>query len=198
VSSSHNAPDVLISADALAARVAELGRRISTDYAGKGEVLLIGVLRGAFIFLADLSRHLTVPCRVEFIALSRYEHGATAGAVRLVMDVRTDVAGRHVLVVEDIIDSGHTLAYLSAMLRARGAASVRTCVLTRKPGRLTADVSVDYVGFDIPERWVVGYGLDYDGRWRTLPYIGVVEPPVTPPASARSRTSGPRPWSSGA
>lgn len=171
-------PDVLITEAAIAARVAELGARVSADYAGHGEILLVGILRGAFIFLADLARELTVPCRVDFIALSRYEHGTTPGAVRLVMDLRTNVAGRHVLVVEDIVDSGRTLSYLCAMLQARGAASVRTCVLTRKPDRLTAAVGVDYVGFDIPDRWVVGYGLDYDGRWRTLPYIGVVDAPA--------------------
>lgn len=169
------APQILITEQAISARVEDLARRISQDYRGLGEVLLIGVLRGAFIFLADLARRLTVPCRVDFIALSRYEHGAAPGAVRLVMDLPTDVAGRHLLVVEDIVDSGHTLAYLQAMLRARGAASVKTCVLTRKLARHQADVAVDYLGFDIPDRWVVGYGLDYDGRWRTLPYIGIVE-----------------------
>jgi hypoxanthine phosphoribosyltransferase len=172
-------PEVLITAAAIAARVDELAGRISADCRGQGEILLVGVLRGAFIFLADLARRLTVPCRVDFIALSRYEHGATPGAVRLVMDLRTDVAGRHVLVVEDIVDSGDTLSYLCGMLQARGAASVRTCVLTRKPDRLTAAVGIDYVGFDIPDRWVVGYGLDYDGRWRTLPYIGTVDTPAT-------------------
>ena len=169
------APQTLITEQAITARVDELAHQISRDYEGSGEVLLVGVLRGAFIFLADLARQLTVPCRVDFIALSRYEKGAAPGAVRLVMDLRTDVAGRHVLVIEDIMDSGHTLAYLIAMLRARGAASVRTCVLTRKPERLEADVAVDYVGFDIPDCWVVGYGLDYDGRYRTLPYIGIVD-----------------------
>lgn len=170
------AHEVLIDERRIAARVDDLARRISRDYADAGEVLLVGVLRGAFIFLADLARRLTIPCRVEFIALSRYEHGSTPGAVRLVMDVRTDVAGRHVLVVEDIVDSGDTLAYLVAMLRARRAASVKTCVLTRKPERAKTDVAVDYLGFDIPDQWVIGYGLDYDGRYRTLPYIGVLDP----------------------
>ena len=156
----------------------ELARRISADHASVPELVLVGVLRGAFIFLADLSRRLTVPCRVDFIALSSYERGAAqSGAVRLVMDLRVDLAGKHVLVVEDIVDSGHTLAYLLETLRARHPASLRTCVLSRKPDRLEVDVTLDYVGFDLPDRWVVGYGLDLGDRWRTLPYIGVVDPP---------------------
>ena len=171
-------PPVLITESQLAARVDELARRISADYAEVDDLLLVGVLRGAFIFLADLSRRLTIPCRVDFIALSRYEHGSTpSGAVRLIMDVRVEIAGRHVLLVEDIVDSGVTLGYLRRTLEARGPASLRTCALTRKPDRLPPDVSIEYVGFDIPDRWVVGYGLDYDNRFRTLPYIGVLEPP---------------------
>ncbi|HXF94569.1 MAG TPA: hypoxanthine phosphoribosyltransferase [Gemmatimonadales bacterium] len=168
-------PEVLIPEAAIARRVDELARQISADYAAAGELLLVGVLRGAFIFLADLARRLTVPHRVDFIALSRYEQGASGGEVRLVMDLRAPVAGRHVLVVEDIVDRGRTLAYLVRILRARGPASLKTCALTRKPGRLEVDVTLDYVGFDIPDRWVVGYGLDYADRWRTLPYIGVVD-----------------------
>ena len=168
-------PPVLISEAAIGARVEELARRISRDYADAGELVLIGVLRGAFVFLADLSRRLTVPCRVDFVALSSYGDGSpSSGAVRLVMDLRVDVAGKHVLVVEDIVDSGHTLAYLVAMLQARHPASLKTCVLTRKAGRLETDVTLDYVGFDIPDRWVVGYGLDYNDRFRTLPYIGAL------------------------
>lgn len=169
-------PPLLISEAAIESRVADLARQISRDYAGVEELLLVGVLRGAFIFLADLSRRLTVPNRVDFVALSSYEQGSrSSGAVRLVLDLRVNVAGRHVLVVEDIVDSGHTLAYLTALLGARGPASLKTCVLTRKPDRLEVDVTLDYVGFDIPDRWVVGYGLDYRDRYRTLPYIGVIE-----------------------
>jgi len=167
-------PSVLISEAAIGRRVEELARQISRDYAGAGELVLIGVLRGAFVFLADLSRRLTVPCRVDFVALSSYGHGSSGGAVRLVMDLRVNIAGNHVLVVEDIVDSGHTLAYLVAILQARHPASLKTCVLTRKAGRLETDVALDYVGFDIPDRWVVGYGLDYSDRFRTLPYIGVL------------------------
>ena len=168
-------PSVLIPEAAIAARVDELARQISRDYAGADELILVGVLRGAFIFLADLSRRLTVPCRVDFIALSRYESGGTPGAVRLVKDLRTNVAGKHVLVVEDIVDSGDTLAYLLALLRARAPASLKACALTRKRRAGEGAVTLDYVGFDIPDRWVVGYGLDYNDRYRTLPYIGVVD-----------------------
>ncbi len=171
-------PAVLYSPQAIAARVTELAAQISADYAQADDVVLVGVLRGAFIFLADLSRQLTVPCRVDFLAVSRYEHGAEPGAVRLVMDLRTDVRGCHVLVVEDIVDRGHTLAYLVQTLRAREPASLRTCALTRKPARLEVEVALDYVGFDVPDRWLVGYGLDYANRYRTLPYIGTIATPV--------------------
>lgn len=168
-------PPVLISAAAIDRRVDELAAQISQDYQSADELVLVGVLRGAFIFLADLSRRLTVPRRVDFVALSSYEQGAVSKGVRLIMDLRVNVRGRHVLVVEDIVDSGHTLAYLVALLKARRPASLKTCALTRKPDRLEVDVTLDYVGFDLPDRWVVGYGLDYQDRYRTLPYIGVIE-----------------------
>ncbi|HSD30570.1 MAG TPA: hypoxanthine phosphoribosyltransferase [Gemmatimonadales bacterium] len=172
-----DAPPALISERRIAERVAELARQISADYADVDELLLVGVLRGAFIFLADLARRLDVPCSVDFIALSHYEHGSTPSAgVRLIMDLRVPIAGRHVLLVEDIVDSGETLAYLRRMLEARRPASLKICALTRKPDRLTSEVRLDYVGFDIPDAWVVGYGLDYDNRFRTLPYIGVLKP----------------------
>lgn len=175
-------PPVLISEAAITARVEELARQISTDYAGTDDLLLVGVLRGAFIFLADLSRRLTVPCSVDFIALSHYQHGSSpSGAVRLIMDLRVEIAGKHVLLVEDIVDSGDTLAYLVRMLEVRRPASLKICTLTRKPDRLTSGVRLDYVGFDIPDRWVVGYGLDYDDTFRTLPYIGVLEPTEAAP-----------------
>ena len=167
---------VLIDRARIAARVDQLARQISDDHAPAGEVLLVGVLRGAFIFLADLSRRLTIRCAVDFIALARYEHGAQPSRdVRLVMDLRVNVAGRHVLVVEDIVDSGHTLAYLVAMLRARGAAQVRTCVLTCKARPTEVDVAVDYLGFELQDEWVVGYGLDFNDRYRTLPDICVLD-----------------------
>ena len=172
-------PPVLLSERQIAERVDQLARQISADHAGVDELLLVGVLRGAFIFLADLARRLTIPTSIDFMALSHYEHGsAPSGAVRLVMDLRVPIAGRHVLLVEDIVDSGETLSYLRRMLEARGPASLKICALTRKPDRLTSDVRVDYVGFDIPDAWVVGYGLDFDNKFRSLPYIGVFTPPA--------------------
>ncbi len=169
-------PAVLYSQEVIAQRVIELAERISADYATVEDILLVGVLRGAFVFLADLSRRLTVPCRVDFLAVTRYERGAEPGALRLVMDLRNDIRGQHVLIVEDIVDRGHTLAYLVRTLRARGPASLRTCALTRKAVQVEAPVSVDYVGFDAPDRWLVGYGLDYADKFRTLPYIGTITP----------------------
>jgi len=166
--------DILISEEEIAARVGEMAKQISADYADKGEVVLIGVLKGAFIFLADLSRRLTIPRRVEFIAVSSYESGSRqSGAVRLVMDMRESIEGKHVLIVEDIVDSGHTLHYLIGMLETRGPASIRTCTLVQKTGAAKVDVDVDYIGFTIPDDWVVGYGLDYAEQDRTLPYIGI-------------------------
>ncbi len=139
-------------------------------------MLILAVLRGAYIFLADLSRALTIPRRIDFIALSSYEKTSSSGGVRLIMDARVSLAGRHVLIVEDILDSGQTLAYLLRLFEARGPASIKTCVLVRKPHR-DIEVTVDYLGFDIPDEWVVGYGLDYDDKYRALPYIGKLNPP---------------------
>lgn len=173
-------PQSLITEEAIAARVAELAAEIDADYAGTDELILIGVLKGSFIFLADLARHLTVPHRVEFIAVSSYgdsESTAPSGAVRLLMDVRHDISGQDVLVVEDIVDSGNTVEYLLRVLAARGPRTLRACTLLRKPDRLEVEVEVSYLGFDIPDVWVVGYGLDWAERYRTLPYIGIIEPP---------------------
>lgn len=168
-------PAVLISPADIAARVGELATQISRDYAEVEEVILVGVLRGAFIFLADLARRLTVPRKVDFIALSSYGSTTeTRGAVRLVMDLRVNIAGRHVLVVEDIVDTGHTLRYLLDTLAARGPKSIKSCVLVRKPAAEQVPVTVDYLGFEIPNVWAVGYGLDYQDQFRTLPYIGRV------------------------
>ena len=170
-------PEILISENDIDARVDEMAAKISSDYADKGEVVLIGVLKGAFIFLADLSRRLTIPRHIEFIAVSSYGHGnVPSGAVRLVMDVRASIAGRHVLIVEDIVDTGHTLHYLIDMLKSRSPASVRTCALLHKEHRTEVDVDVDYLGFTIGDEWVVGYGLDFAEQDRTLPYIGIVHP----------------------
>ncbi len=170
-------PETLISEQDIATRVDELAAQISSDYADQGELVLIGVLKGAFIFLADLSRRLTIPRHIEFLAVSSYGHGnVPSGAVRLVMDVRASIAGRHVMIVEDIVDTGHTLHYLIDMLESRGPASVRTCALLHKEHKTEVEIEVDYLGFTIGDEWVVGYGLDFAERDRTLPYIGVVHP----------------------
>jgi len=166
----------LIDQDAISARVDELAAQINRDYADAGGLVLIGVLKGSFIFLSDLARRLTIPHRVEFIAVSSYgeRESETPGAVRLILDVRHDIGGKHVLVVEDIVDTGRTLAYLERLLEARGPASLKACALIRKPDRAEVDIELDYVGFDIEDVWVVGYGLDFAERHRTLPNICVL------------------------
>lgn len=172
-----NAPRELISEFAIAQRVDELAAQISADYRDKSPLVLVGVLKGSFIFLADLSRRLTIPRTIEFIAVSSYRGASVqSGAVRLVMDVRGNVEGKHVLIVEDIVDTGHTLLYLIDLFRSHRPASVRTCTLLHKADRAEVDVVLDYVGFSIPNEWVVGYGLDYAEQNRTLPYIGIVRP----------------------
>jgi hypoxanthine phosphoribosyltransferase len=171
-------PKPLFPEDVIRRRVAELAGRISSDYAGR-EVLLVGVLKGAFIFLADLSRRLTIPRRVDFIAVASYGDGTTPSvAVRLVLDLRADIAGKDVIIVEDIVDTGGTLAYLQDMLKARRPRSLRTCAFLRKVKDREREPEVDYLGFEIEDDWVVGYGLDYADEYRTLPYIGVIEPPA--------------------
>lgn len=170
-------PPVLISEADIQTRVTELAEQISADYADKGDIVLIGVLKGSFIFLADLSRRLTIPRTIEFIAVSSYGSGSVAtGAVRLVMDVRGNIEKRHVLIVEDIVDTGHTLKYLIGVLESHRPASISTCALLHKADSAEVDVEIDYVGFGMGDEWVVGYGLDYAERDRTLPYIGVVAP----------------------
>jgi hypoxanthine phosphoribosyltransferase len=170
-------PPVLIDEATIRARVDELAAEISADYADKGDVVLVGVLKGAFIFLADLSRRLTIPRTIDFIAVSSYGKGSrSTGAVRLVLDVRGNIEGRHVLIVEDIVDTGHTLKYLIGMLESHRPASIRTATLLHKAEAAEVDVPIDYVGFGIGNEWVVGYGLDFAERDRTLPYIGTVTP----------------------
>jgi hypoxanthine phosphoribosyltransferase len=172
-----DSPKTLISEKEIRTRVDELAAQISKDYADVDEIVLIGVLKGSFIFLADLARRLSIPRHIEFIAVSSYEHGSVrSGAVRLVMDVRRPIEGKHVLIVEDIVDTGHTLHYLIDMLGSREPASIRTCTLLHKEHATEVDVDIDYLGFTIGDEWVVGYGLDYDEKDRTLPYIGVVTP----------------------
>ncbi|MBI5157773.1 MAG: hypoxanthine phosphoribosyltransferase [Acidimicrobiia bacterium] len=170
----------LISEDLIADRVGELAAQIDAEYRDQGDLILVGVLKGSFVFLADLARRLTIPHRIEFIAVSSYgdRESEDPGAVRLILDVRHDIGGRHVLVVEDIVDTGYTLSYLVRLLNARLPASLRTCTLLRKPDRAKVAVTIDYLGFDIPDVWVVGYGLDYAERYRTLPRICAMKPPA--------------------
>lgn len=170
-------PPVLISESDIEKRVTELAVQISGDYQDKGDLVLVGVLKGAFVFLADLSRRMTIPRTIEFIAVSSYQSGSlSSGAVRLVMDVRGSIEGRHVLIVEDIVDTGHTLKYLIGMLQSHRPASIRTCTLLHKADSAEVDIDIDYIGFSIGDEWVVGYGLDYAEHDRTLPYIGTVTP----------------------
>ncbi len=167
---------VLLDEKTIEGRVTELAAQIDEDYAGLGSLVLVGVLKGAFVFLADLARRLRVPHQIDFIALSSYNRGSiSSGEVRLIMDTRVNLTGRHVLVVEDIVDTGHTLDYLLRSFGARLPASVRSCVLLSKPDLREVDVAIDYVGFEIPDVWVVGYGLDYAERFRTLPYVAALK-----------------------
>ena len=170
--------EVLFSEEQLAMRVGELAEQINRDYADK-ELMIISVLRGSFIFMADLTRRITRPCRVDFMSVSSYGSGtSSSGQVQITKDLSEDISGMHVLVVEDILDSGNTLSYLLRVLEQRHPASVRLCTLLDKPERRTRQVNVDYSGFTIPDAFVVGYGLDYDERYRNLPYIGVLKPSV--------------------
>jgi len=162
---------VLIPEASIQTRVGELAAQISDDYRDVDRLYLIGVLKGAFIFLADLARHLTIANSVDFMAVSSYgKRAVTFGEVRLVMDLREPIVGRHVVIVEDIVDTGQTLKYLYQVLKGRKPASLRTCALVRKQ-RESVDVTIDYLGFEIPDVWVVGYGLDYADTHRTLPFI---------------------------
>ena len=166
---------MLVAEKEIAARVAELGRAIARDYAD-GALVLVGVLQGAIPFIADLMRALPIDVTVDFLRASSYGGGTTSsGAVRLVADLSVDVADRHVLVVDDIVDTGHTLAALKRTLEARRPRSVKTCVLLDKTGRRETEVQIDYVGFTIPNVFVVGYGLDYDGLYRNLPHVATLE-----------------------
>ena len=172
--------EVLIDEERLQERIRELGREISADYAGR-ELLLVGVLKGAVFFMADLMRSLTVPCEIDFMAISSYGASTdSSGVVRILKDLDINIEGRHVLVVEDIIDSGLTLSYLLRNLESREPASLEICALLTKPDRREIDVPVRYVGFEIPNKFVIGYGLDFAERYRNLPYVGVLHPDLMP------------------
>jgi hypoxanthine phosphoribosyltransferase len=172
--------DVLIDEAALGARVAELGEEVSSFYAGR-DLLLVGVLKGAVFFMADLMRHITVPCEVDFMAITSYGASTdSSGVVRILKDLDINIEGRHVLVVEDIIDSGLTLSYLIRNLETREPASLEVCALMTKPARREIDVPVRWIGFEIPNRFVIGYGLDFAERYRNLPYVGVLSEELLP------------------
>lgn len=169
---------VLFSEAQLKTRVAEIAAEIDRDYEGKAP-MLISVLRGSFVFMADLVRHITAPCTVDFMAVSSYGTGTTStGQVQIAKDLSDSIEGRDVIVVEDILDSGNTLSYLLQVLQARKPASLRLCTLLDKPSRRTKPVELSYSGFAIPDEFVVGYGLDYAEKYRNLPYIGVLKPCV--------------------
>jgi hypoxanthine phosphoribosyltransferase len=167
---------ILVSSDSIQARCRELGAQISADY-GDPELLLVCILKGGVIFLSDLSRALTIPHSIDFMAISSYGGARTesSGVVRILMDLNTSIENRHVLIVEDIIDTGRTLQYITENLGTRNPASLRICTLLNKPARREVDIRLDYVGFDIPNEFVVGYGLDYGELYRNLPYIGVLK-----------------------
>jgi hypoxanthine phosphoribosyltransferase len=166
--------EILVPADELQHRVEELGAQISEDYQGR-DLLLIGVLKGAVFFLSDLMRHISIPCEVDFMAVASYGSATdSSGVVRILKDLDAVIAGRDVLIVEDIVDSGLTLSYLLRTLNARGPASLEVCALLTKPERRKVDLPTRYVGFEIPDRFAIGYGLDHAERYRNLPYVAAL------------------------
>ena len=170
--------EILFTEEQLKNRVGEIARQIESDYAGK-EVMFIGILRGSFVFMADLCRAVELPCTLDFMSVSSYGSGTTSsGQIQIIKDLSEDITGRHVIVVEDILDSGNTLSYLLNMLEHRRPASVRLCALLDKPERRVKPVELHYSGFSIPDAFVVGYGLDYAEKYRNLPYIGILKPEV--------------------
>ena len=172
---------VLLSEEQIQARIQAIAEEITAKHANHDNILLICVLKGAIVFLADLTRALKRPHELEFMAISSYEgKGTTPGAVRLVMDLKQDIANKHVVVVEDIVDSGNTINYMRGLLEARNPASIEICTLLTKPSRREIDVQIDYVGFEVPDEFVIGYGLDFDELYRNLPFIGVLKPEFIP------------------
>ena len=170
--------EVLFSQQQLEERVDQIAQEITRDYAGK-EIVLISVLRGSFVFMADLCRRIDLPCTIDFMSVSSYGSGTSStGQVQITKDLSGDISGKHILVVEDILDSGNTLSYLLKLLEQRKPASIRLCTLLDKPERRVKPVEVHYSGFTIPDAFVVGYGLDYCQQYRNVPYIGVLKPEV--------------------
>ena len=170
---------IMLSPEDIARRVAELGRQIEEDYRDRPNVLLIGVLRGVAVFFGDLMRAVNLPLDIDFLSVSSYGASTrSSGVVRILKDLDENVTGRHVLIVEDIIDTGLTLSYLIRLLQERRPASLEICTLLEKPSRREVEVPVRYVGFTIPDQFVVGYGLDYDQKFRNLPFVGVLKPEV--------------------
>ena len=170
--------EVLFSEEQLKNRVQEIAQQITADYQGK-EIMLISVLRGSFVFMADLCRAIDLPCTLDFMAVSSYGKGTkSSGQVQITKDLSEDISDRHIIVVEDILDSGNTLSYLLKILENRHPASIRLCTLLDKPDRRVKPVQVHYSGFTIPDAFVVGYGLDYAEKYRNLPYIGILKPRV--------------------
>ena len=165
--------EVLLTEEQLRARITEMAAAITRDYAGK-PLKLVGVLKGSFVFMADLARAVDLPVKVDFIGTSSYQGTKSSGVVRITNDLSWPIAGEHVLLVEDIVDTGLTMKYLLSNLETRGPASVKVCALLQKPSRAKVEVPIAYKGFEIPDAFVVGYGLDWDGRLRNLPYIGVL------------------------
>lgn len=167
-------PAVVFGRERIADRVTTLAARISRDYASR-ELTIISILKGSVVFCADLMRHLAVPCVLDFMAVASYEGQRSRGVVKIVSDLRESPVGKHLLVVEDIVDTGYTLQYLKDNLQTRAPASIRTCVLLDKPSARKVPIRADYVGFTAPDRFLVGYGLDYREHYRHLPYIGAVK-----------------------
>lgn len=172
----NDVSEVLITGEEIREKTAELARQITADYKDK-DPLLICILKGGLMFLADLTRQVRLPLEIDFMAVSSYGDATeSSGVVRILMDLERNIQGRHVLIVEDIIDTGRTLNYIIHNLRTRGPASIKICTLLNKPARRLLDIPLDYVGFVIPDRFVVGYGLDYGEIYRNLPFVGVLKP----------------------
>ena len=169
---------ILVSQEQLQQKVAQMGREISRDYAGKN-LLLVSILKGSVVYMADLMRAITIPCNIDFMVVSSYgKNTETSGLVKIIKDLDQDLSGKDVLIVEDILDTGVTLSKLKPMLRLRNPASIRIAAILDKPTRRKADIHADYLGFEVPDEFVVGYGLDYDEKYRNLPYVGVLKPEV--------------------